>query len=196
MSSTCRSVDGRGSRARTSTRKCASCERSSKADRSGTLVAREGHEKSPGQRPQGRDQGFCGGRDRRRSGDLALFRRALYQLSYPTGAVLTGFEPATSGLTGRRALQTAPQDQLLRCTPNGIRTRAAALKGRCPRPLDDGGPNSGGEPPEDSSHPPPPRSRTCCRKAPWRAVSATSSGGRPSRLGIEGLHHLLLQPTE
>ena len=28
-----------------------------------------------------------------------------------TVAVLTGFEPATSGLTGRRALQTAPQDQ-------------------------------------------------------------------------------------
>ena len=27
---------------------------------------------------------FYGGRDRRRSGDLALFRRALYQLSYPT----------------------------------------------------------------------------------------------------------------
>ena len=25
-----------------------------------------------------------GGRDRHRSGDLALFRRALYQLSYPT----------------------------------------------------------------------------------------------------------------
>jgi len=57
------------------------------------------------------DQHFCGGRDRRRSGDLALFRRALYLLSYPT-AVLTGFEPAASGLTGRRALQTAPQDQL------------------------------------------------------------------------------------
>ncbi len=49
-----------------------------------------------------------GGRDRHRSGDLALFRRALYQLSYPT-ADLTGFEPATSGLTGRRALQAAPQ---------------------------------------------------------------------------------------
>lgn len=28
---------------------------------------------------------------------------------------------------------------LTRRTPNGIRTRAAALKGRCPRPLDDGG---------------------------------------------------------
>ena len=29
--------------------------------------------------------GLSGGRDRRRSGDLTLFRRALYQLSYPTG---------------------------------------------------------------------------------------------------------------
>jgi hypothetical protein len=28
---------------------------------------------------------ISGGRDRRRSGDLTLFRRALYQLSYPTG---------------------------------------------------------------------------------------------------------------
>src|SRR5262249_51215360 len=26
------------------------------------------------------------------------------------------------------------------CTPNGIRTRATAVKGRRPRPLDDGGP--------------------------------------------------------
>ena len=41
-----------------------------------------------------------------------------YQLSYPadeafaeTSAVLTGFEPAASTLTGWRALQTAPQDQ-------------------------------------------------------------------------------------
>ena len=67
--------------------------------------------------------GVPGGRDRRRSGDLPLFRRSLCQLSYPTGlrdddpggvdanvAVPTGFEPATSGLTGRRALQTAPRD--------------------------------------------------------------------------------------
>ena len=58
-------------------------------------------------------------------------------------AVLTGFEPATSGLTGRRALQTAPQDRGLSnfqfCTPNGIRTRVTGVKGRRPRPLDDGG---------------------------------------------------------
>ena len=91
--------------------------------------------------------GGGGGRDRRRSGDLALFRRALCQLSYPTvvaptrdrSAVPTGFEPATSGLTGRRALQTAPQDHGLPRTPNGIRTRVTGLKGRRPRPLDDGG---------------------------------------------------------
>lgn len=30
-------------------------------------------------------------------------------------------------------------DAELSSTPNGIRTRAAAVKGRCPRPLDDGG---------------------------------------------------------
>src|ERR1022692_1401289 len=58
-------------------------------------------------------------------------------------AVLTGFEPATSTLTGWRALRAALQDQASLAdasrAPNGIRTRAAALKGRCPRPLDDGG---------------------------------------------------------
>ena len=57
-------------------------------------------------------------------------------------AVPTGFEPAASGLTGRRALQTAPRDRVWLRTPNGIRTRVTALKGRRPRPLDDGGSNS------------------------------------------------------
>jgi hypothetical protein len=68
-----------------------------------------------------------------------------YRLSYLTLAVLTGFEPATSTLTGWRALRAALQDLVSPTTgdgaPNGIRTRAAALKGRCPRPLDDGGSN-------------------------------------------------------
>ena len=81
-------------------------------------------------------------------------------------ATLTGLEPATSAVTGRRANQLRYRALLfISClqyryrnfsrplayqtltpgltsslrTPNGIRTRAAAVKGRCPRPLDDGG---------------------------------------------------------
>src|SRR6266496_538961 len=56
-------------------------------------------------------------------------------------AVPTGFEPAISALTGRRVkpgYTTGPYELLPRA-PNGIRTRAAGLKGRYPRPLDDGG---------------------------------------------------------
>ena len=67
-----------------------------------------------------------------------------YQLSYLALvllAVLTGLEPATSALTGRRALQLL--HRTLRA-PNGIRTRATALKGRRPGPLDD----EGGPPPD------------------------------------------------
>ena len=79
-----------------------------------------------------------------------------YRLSYLAGgivclavvATLTGLEPATSAVTGRRANQlrhralrtTAPRCRDAR-TPNGIRTRATAVKGRRPRPLDDGGQN-------------------------------------------------------
>ena len=80
-------------------------------------------------------------------------------------ATPTGLEPAASAVTGRRANQLrygarcAPDlpavkrcdSNLLRAvdpnhgtaarlrTPNGIRTRVSALKGRDPRPLDDGG---------------------------------------------------------
>jgi hypothetical protein len=85
-----------------------------------------------------------------------------YQLSYLAGrhwiqskcltttlATLTGLEPATSAVTGRRANQLRHRALLnysLRRrrrarTPNGIRTRATAVKGRRPRPLDDGGLN-------------------------------------------------------
>ena len=40
-------------------------------------------------------------------------------------------------LTGLQSYQAWPE-AILSCVPNGIRTRAAALKGRSPRPLDDG----------------------------------------------------------
>ena len=103
-----------------------------------------------------------GGQGRDRTGDLPLFRRTLVPTELPgrtarssTGvegttprrlATLTGLEPATSAVTGRRANQL--RHRALLCdsltvvarTPNGIRTRATAVKGRRPRPLDDGGP--------------------------------------------------------
>ena len=68
----------------------------------------------------------CGGQGRGRTADLPLFRRTLVptelpdlgraiehraQAQPPTRAVLTGFEPATSTLTGWRALRAALQDQ-------------------------------------------------------------------------------------
>ena len=55
-------------------------------------------------------------------------------------ATLTGLEPATSAVTGRHANQL--RHRALRYSiisdPNGIRTRATAVKGQRPRPLNDG----------------------------------------------------------
>src|SRR5215211_157662 len=93
-----------------------------------------------------------GGQGRDRTADLAVFSRTLYRLSYLPGgpglvalvrAVPTGFEPATSALTGRRAqpsCSTGPRVVVTSCAPSGVRIRVATLKGWCPRPLDDGGP--------------------------------------------------------
>ncbi|MEY4639955.1 MAG: hypothetical protein RLY13_953 [Actinomycetota bacterium] len=57
-------------------------------------------------------------------------------------AILTGLEPATSAVTGRRANQlryrTLVATKHLNGDPNGIRTRATAVKGQRPRPLNDG----------------------------------------------------------
>ena len=57
-------------------------------------------------------------------------------------AILTGLEPATSAVTGRRANQlryrTLVATNILCGDPNGIRTRATAVKGQRPRPLNDG----------------------------------------------------------
>src|SRR4051812_9760565 len=89
---------------------------------------------------------ISGGQGRGRTADLPIFSRTLVPTELPGRdagsragrAVLTGFEPATSTLTGWRALQAAPQDQAVR-TPTGIRTRVTALKGQRPGPLDDEG---------------------------------------------------------
>ena len=52
---------------------------------------------------------YCG-QSQDRTGDPTLFRRVLYRLSYlarnpKVSATLTGLEPATSAVTGRRANQ-------------------------------------------------------------------------------------------
>jgi hypothetical protein len=96
-----------------------------------------------------------GGQGRDRTGDLPLFRRTLIPTELPgrkascaSTATLTGLEPATSAVTGRRANQLRHRASLVLLlrvtasrTPYGIRTRATALKGRRPRPLDEGGQN-------------------------------------------------------
>src|SRR5450631_3527154 len=109
---------------------------------------------------QGSDLRVCGGQGRGRTADLPIFSRTLVPTELPglrrphpprgagKAATPTGLEPATSAVTGRRANQLrygasitrerACNDRRRRTgAPNGIRTRAAALKGRCPGPLDD-----------------------------------------------------------
>ena len=60
-------------------------------------------------------------------------------------ATRTGLEPATSAVTGRHANQLRYRALLFGAVsvyypgdPNGIRTRVNAVKGRRPRPLNDG----------------------------------------------------------
>ena len=54
----------------------------------------------------------------------------------------TGLEPATPGVTGRYSNQLNYHSIQIRFVGSGvpyeIRTRVIAVKGRCPRPLDEG----------------------------------------------------------
>src|SRR5690606_36716430 len=68
-----------------------------------------------------------------------------------------GLEPATFAVTGRRANQLRHRAMSVfsyTSAPNGIRTRVAALKGRSPRPLDDGSPIGSADRPTALSGPP------------------------------------------
>ncbi len=100
-----------------------------------------------------------------------------YQLSYlalTSRATPTGLEPATSAVTGRRAnqLRYGASCEVMRI-PNGIRTRATAVKGRGPRPLDDG-------------------DLTCHSQALAACALTTSSSSDPSRTS-ESIGHACLQ---
>src|SRR5574343_806238 len=50
----------------------------------------------------------------------------------------TGLEPSTLGVTGRYSNQLSYFRATNCGVPTGIRTPVIAVKGRCPRPLDDG----------------------------------------------------------
>ena len=84
-----------------------------------------------------------GGQGRGRTADLPLFRRTLVPTELPdlgdvalgaTSAVLTGFEPATSTLTGWRALHAALQDHLLPPTLADDAPRGGSARGNPLRP--------------------------------------------------------------
>jgi hypothetical protein len=81
---------------------------------------------------------MMGGQGRGRTADLPLFRRTLVPTELPdlgdvalgaTSAVLTGFEPATSTLTGWRALHAALQDHLLPPTLADDAPRGGSARG-------------------------------------------------------------------
>jgi hypothetical protein len=89
-----------------------------------------------------RSERICG-QGRGRTADLPLFRRTLVPTELPdlgdvalgaTSAVLTGFEPATSTLTGWRALHAALQDHLLPPTLADDAPRRGSARGKPPAP--------------------------------------------------------------
>jgi hypothetical protein len=61
-------------------------------------------------------------------------------ISFPFGGVIPGVSGVFRGLARRRGIaRELPENpDSLSGGPNGIRTRVSALRGPCPRPLDDG----------------------------------------------------------
>ncbi len=72
----------------------------------------------------------------------ALCSKSLILNDFLTLAEWTGLEPATPGVTGRYSNQLNYHSMQIRFVESGvpyeIRTRVIAVKGRCPRPLDEG----------------------------------------------------------
>ena len=91
------------------------------------------------ERPGGRGWGGLGGRDRRRSGYLALFRCALYQLSYPTvGRPVFPLGAANPTRTGPDLTRDLRLDRAA-CTPDST-TGPRLPTRRWPRGPTTGGP--------------------------------------------------------
>src|SRR5829696_8234464 len=80
--------------------------------------------------------------------------------------------------------------------PNGIRTRAAALKGRCPRPLDDGDPTADsircGPRPEVASDEPAAARESCIRSRIFGSGCKVSSGCVEPGSLVDGDMHVIL----
>ena len=73
------------------------------------------------------------GSDRRRSGDLTIFSRTLYQLSYRALRIEADTQRP------RLRDEFLHLNHAARATPTGLEPATTAVKGRRPRPLDDGG---------------------------------------------------------
>ena len=137
-------------------------------------------------------------------------------------ATPTGLEPAAFAVTGRRANQlrygarwcTEPvlcavlliclfrccnfsnANISLRRTPNGIRTRATAVKGRRPRPLDDGGPSPGAmTKAEHRRGPPKHRVRVGCGPN-WRRAAAPASRQEEDAMAADAACRCCAPPTD
>ena len=95
---------------------------------------RVGHRQSRRQQPA-RQQDRAAGRRPHRVGSMIVVPAATLECGGTPQALRRSVDHADSATAAR----TSQAMSCERGTPNGIRTRAATLRGWCPRPLDDGG---------------------------------------------------------